>query len=165
MVPLTIPSSSLYVGALVIALAIRITRKHMIWFWMASLPGIVLHEISHWITALVSFGNPGPPHIIPKKIGPGYWALGHVDCSHVRWYNGWMIGLAPLLLIPLSVFIIKFDNSSTVNMGNLLPDIGRAFLAAECWTDALPSKPDLKIVAKSKWILAAILGFFCWKWL
>ncbi len=61
-------------GALTVlwVLILRLFRRHVVAFWLAALPGVILHEISHWMVAFITLGQPGFPRFIPKKMGNAY---------------------------------------------------------------------------------------------
>lgn len=151
--------SYLILGAVsvLVALWIRLFRHRLFLFWILALPGVVLHELAHWIAALVSFGQPGAPHIIPKRISKGNWMLGHVQCGNVHWWNGWIIGLAPLCLLPLGAWLIEVASRSLSYGLWSWTAIAPALLAGECWVEAWPSRMDWQVAAKS-WPVLGIIG-------
>lgn len=154
----------LLMAALGIFFWIRLFRHRLLFFWMLTLPGVILHELAHWIAALVSFGEPGPPNLFPQRIRKGVWAFGHVQCRNVRWWNGWLIGLAPLSLVPLGAWFIAFGSRLVEASGWSVWVVVCVFLAGECFVDAWPSPPDWRIAAKS-WPVFGILAGFVLYWL
>lgn len=141
---------------------IRLFRRRLLFFWMLTLPGVVLHELTHWIAALVSFGEPGPPNLIPQRIRKGYWTFGHVQCANVRWWNGWAIGLAPLSLVALGIWFINLGAESVKAGGWGLLPTGCVFLAGECFVDCWPSPQDWRIAAQSWPVLVILSGFLAY---
>ncbi len=91
--------------ALVYLAALRLLRNHIVFFWFAALPGIIVHEISHWIIAFLTIGQPGFPRFMPARV-PGGYVMARVPIRHATWYNGAMIGLSPLLLLPLAYQVL-----------------------------------------------------------
>ena len=69
------------------------------WLWW-ELPGVIVHELAHLLTALLLGGKPQSISIIPHKLADGSYRLGSVS-FHPRWYNGALIALAPLWFTPL----------------------------------------------------------------
>ena len=63
---------------LLFVLALRALRGKIVLLWFFSLPGTMLHELLHWITALLLGGRPGGIDLIPHRAGPGYWVMGSV---------------------------------------------------------------------------------------
>jgi len=91
---------------LAIALAlllIRLARYAGMWvFAVVALPGTMLHELSHFMVALVLGARPSFPSLIPSKVGR-VWRLGEVrfQPGHLR---AIFVALAPLLLVPLALW-------------------------------------------------------------
>ncbi len=138
-------------------LLLRRYRRNILAFWLAALPGVVLHELAHWVVALATLGRPGVPRLIPKKLGPRVWALGLVPIRNPRWFNGAPIGLAPLLLLPLAAAVLMEGTpgrfSWTGGWRFILPPL----IAAECLLECLPSRQDLRLAALSI-VPLAVLG-------
>lgn len=134
---------------------LRLFRGRIVLFWLMALPGVILHELSHWMVAFVTLGRPGFPRFIPKKMGNVY-ALGRVPIHNPRWYNGGLIGLSPLLLIPLAYFIIRMGTPATITWLGLWRFLLAPWLAAECLLECLPSLPDLRLARLSIIPLAII---------
>jgi len=68
--------------------------------------GTFLHELSHWITAIFTYGKPPPFFsIIPDRDDN---SSGRVSVNNVRFYNAFLIGMSPLLLLFCAYFISKY---------------------------------------------------------
>ncbi len=63
-----------------------------------------LHELSHYLVALILGGKPTFPTIIPKKIG-GIWVLGEVRLKNPHSIVLLPAGLAPLLLLGIAYYL------------------------------------------------------------
>jgi hypothetical protein len=104
---------------------------------------------------LCDAGQAGVPSIHPQEMGNVY-ALGRVPIHNPRWYNGGLIGLSPLLLIPLAYFIIRMGTPATITWLGLWRFLLVPWLAAECLLECLPSLPDLRLARLSIIPLAII---------
>ena len=65
---------------------------------VVTLPGTFLHELAHYVAAATLNGHPGNFNLVPNGN-----TLGSVT-FRPNWYNAATVGLAPLLLAPLTVF-------------------------------------------------------------
>jgi len=91
---------------LFVALCCYASRRFSNSRWLFALwvlPGTALHELAHWLMALVCRGRPGALSLWPNFRGRR-WTLGYVTIGNPTWYNRVPIALAPLLLLPLAVF-------------------------------------------------------------
>jgi hypothetical protein len=61
------------------------------------LPGVFLHESSHFITAQVLGVRTGRFSIIPRKLEGGRIRLGYVETAQTDFFRDAMIGIAPLV--------------------------------------------------------------------
>ena len=76
--------------------------------------GVFLHELSHYLVALILNGKPKMPNLLPtrRKVYidgiPHYlWTLGYVEARNSNAFNSFFIGFAPIfiLFIPIYPFI------------------------------------------------------------
>lgn len=125
---------------------------HIFFRYLFQLPGTILHELTHFIAAFFSNAKPVGFSIIPHKLPDGGWQLGSVTCTNIRWYNGAIVGLAPLSIF--SIFYIF----QPVTIGANMPSFAWWTLIALFAQSAFPSKPDLKIAARSTIPILLILG-------
>jgi hypothetical protein len=82
------------------AIFLLITRQpdiSMVLFSLLFLPGVFLHESSHFITAQVLGVSTGHFSIIPRKLENGHIRLGYVETAQTDFFRDAIIGLAPLL--------------------------------------------------------------------
>lgn len=126
-------------------------------FWLFSLlvlPGTFCHELCHWLLGKLLNGRPVRFTLIPRREGRGF-VLGSVALSHLRWYNAFFIGLAPLLLLPLAYGIFLWRLGRNPSLG--WSEAGVVFLLANLVFAAVPSWQDLRIAARSPigWLLLA----------
>lgn len=134
-------------------------------FWILSLlklPGTLAHELCHLVPGLLLGARPVGFTIIPKRGGDGAYTLGSVSFENIRWYSGWLIGLAPLALLPISFSVLRWRAA--------IPDSGAPefFWLYVCATFAIsswPSRADFRIVAAYSWFFVLAVGWVWWKFL
>lgn len=100
-------------------------------------PGVVLHEIAHWLVALVLGGNPSTPALMPIRSADGSWELGSVSFVSGRGRTAW-VGLAPVLLACPAAYLLFRD-------GNLFTFIWSSVIAGYLLWASLPSSQDLAV--------------------
>ena len=66
-------------------------------FSLLFLPGVFLHEISHYLAAQLMGVRTGRLSIIPRAVPGGKLQLGFVETAQVDWLRGSIIGIAPLM--------------------------------------------------------------------
>lgn len=142
--------------AVVIALAglSRGLRQRVLSAWFFGLPGVIAHELAHWITALLLGGRPTRLRPWPSRMADGRWALGSVQVRHLNMLIAAPIGLAPLALLPASACLVELL-ATRVPMTSPWYWAG-AYTAAMGVTDAWPSRADWRIALRS-WPLALVL--------
>ena len=67
-------------------------------FSLLFLPGVLLHEISHYFMAHLLRVRTGKFSLIPKKMGNGQLQLGYVETASTDFVRDALIGAAPLLV-------------------------------------------------------------------
>ena len=148
---LTTPAGKVYAGAVMACvLVLYFLRSHLVIFSLAAFPGTLLHELLHFIAGLATFARPTGFSLIPRRMAHAY-VLGSVRFAHVRWYNAWFIGLAPLLLLPTALFLLAWRVQSLHGFSPV--EILWAYLLATLIYASLPSWPDIKIATGSFWLL------------
>lgn len=129
-------------------------------FTIVTLPATIFHELTHFIISLLTGGMPRGFSIIPKKNGDGSYTMGSVTSYNVTWWNGFLIGLAPLLLIPLSYFYFKYYIIEITDYKILSIHL---FILASMLEGSIPSSVDLKLSLQKSyivlWGVLIILGF------
>jgi hypothetical protein len=65
-------------------------------FSLLFLPGVLLHETSHFLMARLLGVKTGRFSLIPKKIGTGHLQLGYVETESTDFFRDALIGAAPL---------------------------------------------------------------------
>lgn len=152
----------LYLGAVVFCLWLLNQARRWLWlFSLLALPGTFCHEFCHWLAGKVLNGQPVGFTVIPRREGRGL-VLGSVRCAHLRWYNAFFIGAAPLLLVVLAFFLLRWRISVRPALG-----WGEAlvvYLLATLVFGAIPSWQDLRVAGRSPfgWLLLGIAGILIW---
>ena len=122
---------------------IHFARRWALLYALLAWPGTFLHELSHWLMALILGGQPTSLSIVPVRTERG-WRLGSVGIRRVRWFNALPIGLAPLLLAPLAALALvhaaRVDAASWMHWALL-------YVATSAAVSCLPSFVDWKVVA------------------
>jgi len=126
-------------------------KLHFVLLTILLLPGTFFHELSHLLVSLILNGKPSSFNIIPKRedifneygVKIGYSAtLGEVVSQNIKWYNAFFIAFAPLLLFPLSFFLLSFVN---FNNFNLYVNFSLIYLSSNLFFSSIPSKQDFKV--------------------
>lgn len=128
---------------------------------------ISFHELSHFLVSLFLFGKPRKWTIVPvKKVfeqedGKQFisWEFGYVISENVNFINAFLIGLAPLLLIPIAYLIYtNFFLFLDINGFNIILMYLLVFFLL---SNAIPSKTDLRVAFSSKiGVVLNVLFFF-----
>lgn len=82
------------------AVFLLLTRNQgmaLILFSLLFFPGVVLHEMSHWITAKLLGVRTGKIWLIPERLPDGNLRMGYVEAERVDFFRESLIGFAPLL--------------------------------------------------------------------
>lgn len=119
-------------------------------YFLAVFPGVLLHELAHFLVATVLYGQPGPIRLFPKKTPEGTWVLGSVE-FFPSWWNAGFVALAPLYILPAVGWVLfrEFHTGDIQDVclgGYLLACIGRG---------SVPSSADWNIAFR--WPLGTVL--------
>lgn len=148
---LAAPAGRPYLLAIaVLVVLILLSRRLGALFFLAAFPATLAHELAHLLVGLVTWGRPSGMRLWPQRSARGY-VLGSVSCLNVRWYNGLLIGLAPLLLLPLALALLYWRLQPP-----LLPLADEAlwiYMIACLVCASLPSRQDLRVAAASSWLV------------
>jgi len=152
----------LYLGAFAVVLWLLNQARRWLWlFSLLALPGTFCHELCHWVLGKLLNGQPRSFSVIPRREGKGM-VLGSVQCAHLRWYNAFFVGVAPLLLLPLAFLLLRW------RMGlQAVLDWGEGlvlYLLANLVFGSVPSWQDLRVAARSPigWLLLGGGAAWCW---
>lgn len=119
-----------WITAHVQGVAFLLTRSPQVamWlFWALFLPGTLLHEISHWLTAFLLGVRTGRFTLWPHMKKSGELQMGSVQVELSDPFRHSLIGLAPLLFGTLTVLLI---GQGRLELGRLSAAFGTGDLAA-----------------------------------
>ncbi len=123
-------------------------------WYLIKFPVCFLHELSHFLVALLLGGRPRFPSFILKFQGREV-IPGTVRCERTGTFNALPIGLAPLLLWLIPIYLLKRG------IDPLVAFILSTYLSPE----GLPSGQDLKVALLSKsallWGLLFLMAWLC----
>lgn len=122
----------------------------------ANLAGTLLHELAHFLTALLLNARPSGFSLIPKRNGEG-WTLGSVTVTNLRWYNAAPVALAPLVLLYAAYGIGTWSQLYFAGNG-IAYDLGLLLCMVVLTENAIPSSVDLEM-AISNPLSLFIFGF------
>ena len=157
----TSESGLIYVTAVIVmVLVLHGLRGSIALFWLASLPGTIAHELSHFVAAMLLNARPCGFSIVPRRTASGYM-LGSVRLRNIRWYNGLIVGLAPLSLLAVAGLVIAWRLSV---LRHVTPPWEPAwgYLAACLILGCVPSRDDLRIAAASGWVVLSAAVILAW---
>lgn len=151
-----------YLGALLaVVLLLALSRRLLRVFFVLAFPATLAHELTHLVFGWLSNGRPAGLSLLPRRSGRGY-VLGCVTCNNVRWYNGLLIGLAPLALLPFAILLFRWRSQSLTAFD--LTEAGWVYGIACLTLAALPSWQDLKVALASSWLLLLVaLAIALWQ--
>ena len=90
---------------LALLIAVLWLRRWPLVYACSILPGTIAHELLHFLAGWVTGAKPISLSIIPRPKADGGWVLGSVVFTNLRWWNSPLVGLAPLALLPCSVYL------------------------------------------------------------
>ena len=135
----TVDLSQHAIVLLAIVMALLALRRWPLLFAVSIWPGTLAHELLHFVAGWIFGAKPVALSVIPRRNPEGGWVLGSVAFTHLRWWNSAPVGLAPLALIPGSVYL--FMASMTPPLISL-PGAGIKLAAAQCLIAGWPSPRD-----------------------
>ena len=120
---------------------------------LLTLPATIMHELTHLVLSILTFGKPTKINLLPKKTENGI-IYGYVENSNITYYNAIFIGLAPLILLVFGfIFIFKYLIPET----NIYLIVWYFYISLMFIEGGIPSRTDLKIALIS-WPLILIIG-------
>jgi len=157
----TSKSGLIYLAAVIaMVVVLRGLRGSIALFWLASLPGTVAHELSHYLAAMLLNARPCGFSIVPRRAASGYM-LGSVKLRNIRWYNGLIVGLAPLSLLAAAALVVAWRLSLLHHMAQPW-ELAWGYLVACLILGCVPSRDDLRIAAASAWVVLGVAAIVAW---
>lgn len=95
-------------------------RFTMAVFSLLFLPGVVLHEFSHFIAAKLLFVRTRNFSVIPRMMPQGYLRMGYVEVAETDIMRDSLIGAAPLILGNLAVAYIAIYRLHLIPLWDVL---------------------------------------------
>lgn len=123
-----------------LSMGASLVRDRIKVLWFISLPGMVLHELAHWVTGFFLNAHPLDMVLFPERVGRS-WALGHVKFGNIRWYNSLVVGLAPLSLFALGYYFLSSVRPAPDGQFSAL-SLLTAFMVVQCFLSGMPSGQD-----------------------
>ncbi len=122
-----------------VAFLITGNPKVAIWvFWVLFLPGTLLHEVSHWLTAALVGVKTAKFSLWPKLKRGGELQMGAVQVDVADPFRHSLIGLAPLLFGSIAVLLI---GQGWLGLG----DVGLALVQGDIYTIWLATEQLLTV--------------------
>jgi len=88
-------------------------------YFLLLLPGVLVHELSHWITAKLLRVPVGKITLGPSMKGDGVTRLGSVSLARTDPLRGSLIGLAPLVTGSVVILVIGYSIFGLITPGEL----------------------------------------------
>ncbi len=127
------------IALLALMLSLLWLRRWPLMFALAIWPGTIAHELLHFFAGWLAGAKPVSLSLVPRRKPEGGWVLGSVSFTRLRWWNSVPVGLAPLALLPGSVYLfmesISLPLLSATGMGIKL-------VAVQCLIAGWPSPRD-----------------------
>jgi hypothetical protein len=129
--------------ALLLLAVFDAAKRHLLLFALLVLPATLMHEGSHWLLGRLSGAQPVGFSVWPRRDGRRI-VLGEVTIRRGNWFNRGLVGLAPLLLLPLAWFAVLLAPSAV----SLVEQGAHAYLLASLVYGAIPSLSDWKLALR-----------------
>ncbi|CAJ0902709.1 hypothetical protein R20233_04820 [Ralstonia sp. LMG 32965] len=145
-------------------LPIRALRRWMWLYALAVLPGTLAHELMHWTAGWLFGARPVSLSILPRRSPDGELMLGRVLFARLRWWNSLPVALAPLILLPVSAWMLW---RSAGWPAIAWPSLALKLLAVQCLLATWPSGRDWRHALAGAAIAIALIaaGFYVLSWL
>lgn len=133
------------------------SKKSIFRMWIIYLFGTFFHELAHFSVGLMTFAFPYKISIIPiqSEDKQGY-LMGHVKFINLKYYNVFVVSLAPLILIPISYFI--YGNFFTYFSDTIINFFIYIYIIVSLLFSSIPSNIDFKNIVKGNIVANVLFG-------
>jgi len=101
-------------------LLVRDADLALILYSLLMLPGVLVHEASHWLTATLLGVRAGRFSVVPERLPDGTLRLGYVETEHVDPVREALIGAAPLLAGAAVIIFVGYSRLGVETLGEAL---------------------------------------------
>jgi hypothetical protein len=101
-------------------LLVRDADLALILYSLLMLPGVLVHEASHWIAATLLGVRAGRFSVVPERLPDGTLRLGYVETEHVDPLRESLIGAAPLLAGAAVIIFVGYTRLGVELLGAAL---------------------------------------------
>jgi hypothetical protein len=117
-------------------LVVRDADLALILYSLLMLPGVLVHEASHWVVATVLGVRAGRVSVVPARLPDGTLRLGYVETEHVDPLREALIGAAPLVAGAAAIIFVGYSRLGVQPFGEALArgDLLGIFQAAQSMT-------------------------------
>lgn len=137
--------------------------SNYILFSLFNLPGTILHELMHFLVGIILFAGPRGFSLLPKRVGDSI-TMGSVSFIGLGLLNRIPVAMAPLLLMPLSLFLMDFFSNillqMPINVSTFLMAAFFGYMIYVTLISSIPSITDFKVAFGSLLFIPIILGIF-----
>jgi hypothetical protein len=119
-------------------------RRMPRFFSVLSLPGTLAHELLHFLLGTLTLAQPVKFSLLPKFHRDGSATLGYVTFNNIRWYNALWVGMAPMLALPVSLWLVYYRSMESAP--SAVQEVAWSYVSASLLYSCLPSKADIAIV-------------------
>lgn len=126
----------------VFLLLTRSLEVALVIFSILFLPGVLLHELSHFLMAKLMFVRTGRFSLVPRQLEDGRLLLGYVETAPADFLRDSLIGVAPLISGGLFVYYVGrvrlnmvglWDTFSGLNWNPVMERLGQMYSQPDFW--------------------------------
>ncbi|RME61061.1 hypothetical protein D6779_00770 [Candidatus Parcubacteria bacterium] len=121
------------------------------------LPGTFLHELSHFIAAMLLNGKPTRFSLWPKREGDRI-TLGTVTASNITWYNAIPVALAPFSLSFIALWLPSSGLIPWISSTHPIALAGVAIAQGYIAHSGVPSSQDWKVFLQNPFSILVYTG-------
>ncbi len=101
-------------------LVVRDPDLALILYSLLMLPGVLVHEASHWVAATVLGVRAGRMSVVPERMPDGTLRLGYVETERVDTLREALIGAAPLVAGSAVIVVVGYSRLGVAPVGAAL---------------------------------------------